>query len=122
MRTRFTLTFLIALSAIAVAATAALAHTKVTSTSPPRGGKAKTSIEAVRITFNQQIRRGTVRVTGPGGKVVSAGKGGRDPRNVKRLLVALKGALKAGKYSVRWTIVAADGHDQNGSFSFRLRR
>jgi methionine-rich copper-binding protein CopC len=122
MRTRLTVTFSIALCALAVAAAAAFAHTEIKSTSPARGGKAKTSIKAVTVTFSGPIRRGTLRVTGPGKKVVSSGKGGRDPRNVKRLLVSLKGSLKAGKYRAQWTIVAADGHSQHGSFGFRLGR
>jgi hypothetical protein len=122
MRTRFILIFITALSALALAATAALAHTEIKSTSPPRGGKAKTSIGTVRVTFSGQIRRGTLRVTGPGNKVVSEGKGGRDPRNVKRVVVALKGSLKPGKYHASWTIVAADGHAQHGAFGFRLTR
>ena len=74
------------------------------------------------VTFTGPLRRGTVRVVGPGSKVVSVGKGGRDPRNIKRLLVPLKGSLKAGSYKASWTIVAADGHAQKGSFSFRLKR
>jgi methionine-rich copper-binding protein CopC len=122
MRIRFTVTLLIALFAVAIATAVAIAHTDIKSTNPPRGGKAKTSIRTVSVTFAGQIRRGTLRVTGPGNRVVSNGKGGRDPRNVKRLLVALNGSLKPGKYSARWSMVAADGHAQHGSFGFRLRR
>jgi methionine-rich copper-binding protein CopC len=94
----------------------------VTSSSPKRGGTAKTSIRSVKITFSQQIRSGSIRVTGPGGRVVSAGKGGRDPRNVRRLVVSLKGGLKAGRYSARWTIKAVDGHSLRGTIRFRLKR
>lgn len=119
---RIRLTIILTAVSMAIAATTALAHTSVSSTSPKRGGTAKTSIKTVRVTFDEQIRSGTLRVTGPGDKVVSSGKGGRDPRNVKRLVVSLKGGLKAGKYRVKWTIVAADGDDQKGSFSFRLKR
>ena len=121
MRNRFTITFLIALGAAAIAASAALAHTGIKSTSPARGGTAKTSTKSVRITFKEQIRSGSIRVT-RGSQVVSKGKGGRDPRNVRRLVVSLKGGLRAGKYRASWKIVAADGDDQKGSFSFRLRR
>ncbi len=112
----------LAAAALAVAAGTALAHTKVTSTSPAKGKTAKTSIDRVTVTFSGPLRRGTVRVVGPGSKVVSVGKGGRDPRNIKRLLVPLKDSLKAGSYKASWTIVAADGHDQKGSFTFRLKR
>lgn len=102
-------------------ATIALAHTEVQSTSPAGGATAKTSIKQVTVAFTKALRSGTLRVTGPGGKVVSAG-GGRDPRNVKRLLTGLKGSLKAGSYKASWTIVAPDGHRQKGSFRFKLAR
>ena len=106
------------LGAVAVAA----AHTEVKSTSPAKGAVAKTSISRVTVTFDGTLRRGTLRVSGPRGTVVSKGAGGRDPRNIKRLLAGLKGGLKAGSYKASWTIVAADGHRQRGSFRFRLKR
>ncbi|MDP2711991.1 MAG: copper resistance protein CopC [Solirubrobacteraceae bacterium] len=101
---------------------AALAHTEVRSTSPANGKPAKTTITRTTVTFNGQLRSGTLRVVGPGSRIVSRGKGGRDPRNVRRLLVGLRGGLKPGLYRASWTIVAADGHRQRGSFRFRLRR
>lgn len=102
-------------------AASALAHAELKSTSPASGTTAKTSIARVTATFTGPLRRGTLRVVGPGGKVASSGSGGRDPRNVKRLLVGLKRSLKAGSYKASWSIVAADGHTQKGSVSFRLK-
>ena len=52
-------------------ATIALGHTEVASTSPASGATAKTSIKQVTVTFTAPLRRGTLRVVGPGGKVVS---------------------------------------------------
>ncbi len=112
----------LAAAVLTVAAGTAFAHTKVKSTSPAKGKTAKTSIDRATVTFTGPLRRGTLRVVGPGSKVVSIGKGGRDPRNINRLLVPLKGSLKAGAYKASWTILAADGHDQKGSFTFRLKR
>ena len=109
-------------AAFAATAAPALAHVDVTSTSPSRGGSAKTTIRTVKVTFDGQLRSGTVTVTRVGSGKVSRGAGGRDPRNVRRLSVGLESGLRAGRYKVRWTIVAADGHDQSGSFRFRLRR
>jgi copper resistance protein C len=103
-------------------AAGASAHVEIKSTSPKRGGSAGTSVGTVTITFTGPLRRGTVRVTGPGGRVVSNGSGGRDPRSINRLRVSLKGGKSAGRYRVRWTILAADGHEQDGTFRFRLRR
>jgi methionine-rich copper-binding protein CopC len=44
------------------------------------------------------------------------------PRNPKRLVVGLKGSLKAGAYKASWTIGAGDGHIQRGSFRSKLRK
>ncbi len=99
----------------------ARAHTEVKSTSPKQGSTAKTTIKRVTVTFTGTLRRGTLRVTRRG-KVVSKGRGGRDPRSIKGLRVSLKSSLKSGSYKARWTIVAADGHEQKGSFSFKLKR
>jgi methionine-rich copper-binding protein CopC len=108
-------------AAVAVAAAPAAAHTEVKSTSPAKGSTASRSIRSVTVTFTQAIRRGSLRVTGPRGAVVSEGSGGRDPRKISRVRVGLKGSLRAGRYTARWTIKAADGHTQSGKFRFRLR-
>ena len=100
---------------------AVAAHTELTSTSPARGGSAGTGIRSVTATFNQAIRGGTLKVKRRGGSKVSLGSGGRDPRKISRLKASLKPGLKAGRYKARWSIEAADGHEQSGSFSFRLR-
>lgn len=107
-------------AALAGAATA-FAHSEVESTSPRSGGTASTAVTKVTVTFSGPMRTGTIRVTGPGRAVVSAGRGGRDPRNVTRLTVPLKRGLKAGRYTARWSATAADGHQQQGSFRFTLR-
>jgi methionine-rich copper-binding protein CopC len=104
---------------LAIGATAADAHTEVASTSPK--GTASTATRTVTVTFTGQIRSGTLTVK-RGGTTVSRGRGGQDPRNVKRLRVGLRSGLKAGTYRATWTAVAADGHHQRGTFSFRLKR
>jgi methionine-rich copper-binding protein CopC len=109
-------------AAFAVAVAPAAAHTEVKSTSPAKGSTRGTGLRTVTVTFTQAIQRGTLRVTGPGGAVASNGSGGRDPRKISRLKVGLKRSLKAGRYTARWTIKAVDGHEQSGSFSFRLRK
>jgi copper resistance protein C len=118
---RLSIAAVVAAAAVAVAAAPASAHVKVKSTKPSRGGSASTSIRTATVTFNGPIRSGTLRITGPSG-TVSIGAGGRDPRNVNRLRVSLRSSLRSGRYRARWTCEAADGHDQRGSFRFRLRR
>jgi methionine-rich copper-binding protein CopC len=121
MRIRLPVTLAIAVVAATLAATVALAHVDVKSRSPSKGGTASTSIGSVSVTFKGPVRSGGIRVVGPGGRVVSSGNGGRDPRNVTRVKVGLKGSKRAGLYRARYSIVAADGHRQRGSWRFRLR-
>lgn len=118
---RVAITALACAAVLSGAAAVAVAHSDVTATSPKTGGTASTKTTKVTVTFSGPMRRGTIRVTGPGGRVVSRGTGGRDPRNVTRLTVPLRGGLKPGRYTTRWSAVAADGHAQRGSFAFRLR-
>jgi methionine-rich copper-binding protein CopC len=97
----------------------AIAHTTVVKESP--SGKADRSVSRAAVTFSGVIRRGTLRVTSASGRVVSKGRGARDPRDARRVVVPLR-KLSPGKYVARWKIVAADGHVQTGGFSFRVRR
>ena len=105
----------------AIVTATAWAHTEVKSTYPAKNKSVSTKLSKVTVTFTGQIRSGSIKVTGPGRKVVSSGSGGRDPRNVKRLKVPLKSGLNAGSYKASWTMKAADGHTQTGSFTFRLK-
>lgn len=110
-------------TALAVAATAApaLAHVELVSSSPKDKAKLRRAPSSVSLTFSGPLRSGTLKVTGPGGTKVSVGNGGRDPRKVSRLLVALKPGLKAGRYTSRAKIVAADGHEESFTLTFTVR-
>lgn len=121
MRIRLPVALAVTLVAAALAATVALAHVDVKSRSPGKGGSASRSLGSVSVTFEGPIRSGGIRVVGPGGRVVSSGNGGRDPRNITRVKVGLKGSKSAGRYRAKYSIVAADGHRQEGSWRFRLR-
>jgi len=103
----------------ALGAPAASAHVQIVKTNP--SGTAKTSLGSVSILFSGPIRSGTLKVFGPDGSKVSKGAGGRDPRNVDRLLVGLKSGLKAGTYTAKAKWIAADGHHQEETFSFKLK-
>lgn len=124
MRIKQTIAAALAVLALTlVGAGTAAAHTTVKSTSPKAGSSVARSLKSVRVLFNGQIRSGTLKVyRKSNGDKVSYGNGGRDPGNVKRLTVALKSGLAAGAYSVRWKMVASDGHTQSGSFWFRLKK
>lgn len=104
---------------LASTAVAALAHTGVRSTSPADGSVLTKPPATVSVTFQGQILSGSITVR-KGGKVVSTGPNGIDPRNVARLRVKLERGLGTGVYSVAWEAKAPDGHHQTGSFRFRV--
>jgi methionine-rich copper-binding protein CopC len=109
-----------ALVTSAVLAPAALAHVELKSSTP----KARSTVRkpsSVKLTFTGPIRSGTVTVKSSGGSSATSGKGGRDPRNINRLTVPLKSGLKAGKYTVKASIVAADGHKETFAFWFKIK-
>ncbi len=93
-------------------ASKAEAHTKPTSTSA--------NSRVLRIFFAAPIRRGTVRARNARGKVVSKGRGGRDPRNISALKVGLRN-VRRGTYKATWSIVSLDGHHLRGTLRFRVR-
>jgi methionine-rich copper-binding protein CopC len=104
-----------------VAAGTALAHAELASTSPKTGATLARVPARVTATFTGHLRSGTITVKDSRGRTVSIGTRGRDPANVKRLRVPLKRGLSSDRYTVRWTIVAADGDEQVGSFRFRVQ-
>ncbi|HEY6890827.1 MAG TPA: copper resistance protein CopC [Solirubrobacter sp.] len=97
----------------------AFAHVELLSSSPAKNAKVAHAPSSVSLTFSGPIRSGKLSVNGPGGRV-STGSGGRDPRNIKRLLVALRHGLASGRYSVKASVVAADGHSQSWTYSFTV--
>lgn len=114
-------TALAATAAVSAIVTAtAFAHTEVKSTYPSKNQSVSKKLSKVTVTFSGQIRSGTIKVSGPSG-TISSGNGGRDPRDVKRLAVPIKSSKKAGTYTAKWTMKAADGHTQSGTFKFKIK-
>jgi copper transport protein len=107
--------------AMGPAAGAALAHTEPVAFSPKKGAVLHKAPRKVTITFAEEILGGSITVRSAAGKVVSTGRSGRDPTNVRRLRVSLVRGLARGRYTVRWSIRAADGDTQTGSYTFRLQ-
>lgn len=105
-------------AAIMAVAVPAQAHTRVISKSPRSSASA--ALSAVSVTFSQQVRSGTLRVY-RGRRQVSSGSGRLSFANVRRVGTRIVGRLSRGTYLARWSIVAADGHRQRGSWTFRVR-
>lgn len=110
-----------------IGVTLAVLATLVVAFAGPTRAQAHTTVQSVsangkllRITFSGPIRSGTIRATNSRGKVISRGRGGRDPRNITRLRVALKN-VRSGWYTASWRMVAIDGHGQGGKLRFKVR-
>lgn len=106
---------------VAPTAGGAVAHTAPVALSPKKGAILTKAPARVTIAFGEEIRGGSIVVRDAAGSIVSRGTNGKHPSDVRRLRVGLKAGLGSGKYSVRWLVEAADGHEQRGSYSFRVR-
>jgi len=106
---------------LSVGAAVALAHVAFVSSSPRNGAVLNSGPRSVSITFSGPIRSGSLKVVGPRGIKESIGSGGRDPRNVDRLLVRMKSHLPAGKYTAYGSTIAQDTHHQSWKLSFRVK-
>ena len=110
----------LALAAVAVPALA-LAHAEFVSSTPEHGAMLDVPPSEIVITFEGELQAegSGFRVAGPGGDV---GSGTLDlqvaERNVLRGAVSL---TEPGVYTVKWTVVAADGDEQLGYFDFTIR-
>ena len=98
---------------------AAGAHASLVRTAPLDGSVLRTAPAAVRIVFDDVVRRGPgIEAIRNGGGSVLAGAahvvGGRT------LVVPLRPRLPNGDYSVRWAIISDDGHLESGVLAFAV--
>jgi len=117
-RSSVRLTFFVVLASLVPAATAQ-GHAKLMSTTPSSGQTvAAPATLTLRFDDVVQLPADALRVSGPAGNPVAVRKFQPDS---KTLAGSLPGKLGAGHYTVRWRIVADDGHVKSGTFSFAVR-
>jgi copper resistance protein C len=103
-----------------IAVPAAMSHSGLRSTSPPAGGVVAALPATVTITFRQRLAR-VVRVQVIDARGRNHARSARlDVRNAAKVVVRTVKPV-AGRYTVRWRVVAEDGHAQAGRFAFRAR-
>src|SRR5262249_24661936 len=97
----------------------ASAHAIPLHVEPPPGSTVTTAPRAVFVTFDSPARVGprNAAVRNDGVDVL-----GGKPRvtNGKRLVIPLQPGLGSGTYSVRWSIVSDDGHEEEGVTAFGI--
>jgi methionine-rich copper-binding protein CopC len=86
------------------------------------GATLSTAPEQVRIWFDSELesRFSQVHVFDGTGRVVDRGDPRVDPQN-RRLLHVTVAPLAPGRYTVRWNVLAIDGHRTEGDYAFTVR-
>src|ERR687887_30319 len=110
----------VALAALATPA-AATAHANLVRIRPANGVVLATPPAAVRVLFDDAIRPGpgVEAVRNRGGSVLA--RAAYVPRrNPRELVVPPRRGLAKGSYSVRWSVISDDGHNERGVTAFAV--
>lgn len=109
-------------SAATLAAPFAIAHAKLTASSPAAGAVLEAGPADILLTFNEKIEQAfsTVTLTNSQGKAVATDKAKVDATNPAVVRVHTNG-LAAGTYTVKWAVAGHDGHRRTGTFSFSVK-
>jgi copper transport protein len=102
------------------AATPAWAHAIVIGSDPPNGSVLTTAPKVVDVMFDDPVRVGTrnAAIRNNGGVSVLGGR--PFVRQSRTLVIPLQRGLRDGNYTVRWSIVSDDGHNEEGVIAFGI--
>lgn len=111
----------LAVAAALAAPAVASAHANLVRIRPANGAVVATAPSAVRVLFDDAIRPGpgVEAVRNRGGSVL-AGRAYVPPGNDRELVIPLRRSLGRGDFSVRWSVVSDDGHDERGVIAFAV--
>ena len=110
----------IATSVSGVGAWKAPFHQHILKSATAANATVKAAPASIQLWFSQEpeIKVTTVKVTGPGNATVSLTPLAK--RDSAEIVAAVKGAMKAGAYTVTWRTMAKDGHVARGTFAFTI--
>ncbi len=83
----------------------------------PKGGATVATPQNLTLTFTEKVRLTAVKLTAAGKD--TAVETDRSAPAAETFSVPLS-TLAPGTYQVRWTVLGADGHPANGTFSFTV--
>ena len=114
---------LIGLTSIGAMSTVALAHPKMTSSTPADNAMVAASPTEIRIVFNENLEQSLSGgdVLNKAGKKIETGKAVTDPADKKQLVIPIVGQLVNDTYTVDWHAVAADSHRIKGKYTFTVK-
>jgi methionine-rich copper-binding protein CopC len=110
-----------AIAALAfLSASAALAHSQLTSSTPANGVLTASPAE-ISLTFTETVnlKFSGITLAGPGGTASATGSA-RLSQGDKTLAVPIAKPLAPGAYRVDWHVLSNDGHKTKGSFAFTV--
>jgi methionine-rich copper-binding protein CopC len=109
---------LICLAALWLVPGVALAHSKLETAVPAQDATVNVSPELIELTFNTKIEKLS------NFKILNAAGEEMEKDKVEVSGVTMSGALPAalpnGIYTVKWTIIGADGHSVEGDYAFTV--
>jgi copper transport protein len=110
----------LALASVPASALAALVHATLLRSTPAAGAQLTTAPQFIRLVFSEAVvaELSQIVVTGSAGAAQTL-RVALDPHD-NHVLVGDLASLAAGKHTVAWRIVSADGHPVAGNFSFSL--
>ncbi len=117
-RRRLTWTLLLVCALVVAAPPAASAHAVPERTDPQDGAILVDSPHRIRVVFDDPVE------VGPRNEVIRNGGGsvvdGTPVARGKVLVIPVRPELRTGDYSVRWSIVSDDGHEEEGVLAFAV--
>lgn len=120
MRACRTMITLLAAGAIATAAAPALAHSGLVSSGPAKGAVVKHLPKTIVLNFSEPLQavEGADVLLGTRDHAKSARL---NPRNAAQVRIATRND-RVGRYTVKVRVLSPDGHRQQVSYTFRVRR
>ncbi len=112
----------LALVTILLEPAAALAHAMLKSSNPAAGARLTVAPQSIRLTFTESPDLSFTRVElhDASGGAVALDSVSFAPDSKRAVMVAIRGSLDAGVYSVAWQTAGDDGHPTRGRFSFTI--
>ncbi len=113
---------MLAVVAILAVPVVALAHTMLKSSDPASGARLSAAPQSVRLTFTEspELTFTRVELHDANGQAVAMGAPEYASDSKRSVVVAVRGALNAGAYTVIWQTAGDDGHPTRGRFSFTI--
>ena len=121
-RCKFIPLVLIALCAVGMPVTSALAHSMLTKAEPPRRAVLTKSPAHVRLWFNEKLEGdyASLVVLDAKKQPITEVKPALAPDDPKSIILPLP-ELQPGKYSVKFRVLSVDGHVVESSFDFTVK-